>query len=409
VLVNELCREAWRLPPLSREETGPCGDFPRLSDEEKRQLWREYRAGSAPRVPVTLGINNRVLLQSPSLNRDGLTYRAMFTDPEAMLIAELRTQYLIRARHATFYDADTAMPDVWRVGAHYQNVSEAAFFGCPLQFREGEVPDTVPIYAGPRKRAVFDVDIDHPTEKGFFAEGLRMTHLMEQAARGATFLGRPIAVQPFLPLFSDGPLTVAMNIRGPEILTDLVDDPAYAAELFAFITAAAIRRNRAVRAYWGLDEKPDDAVLFADDSISLLGTDQYRSLVLPSHRTWYDSLDPLHAKKRSIHLCGDAQRHFRLIHEELGVTSFDTGFPIDFARLRDELGPNVEVTGGVEVATLLSRSAEAVYQRAQAILSSGILHGGRFVLREANNLPPGTPWANLAAMYRAAFDFGNLR
>ena len=32
--------------------------------------------------------------------------------------------------------------------------------------------------------------------------------------------------------------------------------------------------------------------------------------------------------------------------------------------------------------------------------------GGRFILREANNLPPCCPEANLAAMYQACLDFG---
>ena len=404
--MKELARDSWLLPPLRRDELGPYGDFPVLADAEKRKVWREYRAGMPRRVPVTLGINNRVLLQSPLQNTDCLTYRDVFSDPTAIIVAQLRTDYLTRMRHALFHDGDSSLPDEWRVSAHYQNVAGAAFFGCPLQFREGEVPDTIPAYAGPRKRAVFDVDIHHPAEEGFFAEGLHMTHRMEDVAKGITFFGRPVIIEPYLPLFSDGPLTVAMNIRGPEILTDIFDDPGYAAELFDFIVTAAHARNRSLRAYWGSAAMPDEVVAFADDSIALLGTECYRSAVLPWHRKWYEALDPDHTKRRSIHLCGDAQRHFPVIREELGVSSFDTGLPVDFARLREELGPDVEILGGVEVATLLNGNPQAVYQRARSILQSGILRGGRFILREGNNLPPGTPNENLAAMYAAAFSFG---
>lgn len=403
---RELSKDTWVLPPLRRDERGPRGGFPDPSDTEKRDVWNAYRAGSPRRAPVTLGINNRVVLQSSALNREGLSYQEVFTDPQAMLTAQLRTDYLVRMRHALFSDADVALPDSWKVTAHYQNVAEAAFFRCPLQFRDGEVPDTAPAYGGERKRAVFDIDIGRPLEEGFFAEGLRMTHRMEQAARGLTFFGRPIVVEPYLPLSSDGPLTVAMNLRGPEILTDLIDDPGYAAELFDLIVSAALVRNRSLHAYWGIEDGSDDGVAFADDSISLLSTELYRSAVLPWHRKWYTALDPDATRNRNIHLCGDAQRHFRLIRDELGVTSFDTGFPMDFARVREELGPKVEVLGGVPVATLLNGSPEAVYQRARSILQSGILQGGRFILREANNLPPGTPWPNLAAMYAAALEFG---
>jgi len=33
------------------------------------------------------------------------------------------------------------------------------------------------------------------------------------------------------------------------------------------------------------------------------------------------------------------------------------------------------------------------------ILSSGVMEGGKFILKEANNLAPRTPMANLQAMY----------
>jgi len=47
-------------------------------------------------------------------------------------------------------------------------------------------------------------------------------------------------------------------------------------------------------------------------------------------------------------------------------------------------------------------------QRAEVrrILASGIMRGGRFVLREGNNLPPGVPVENVAAMYETAKEYG---
>jgi uroporphyrinogen-III decarboxylase len=40
------------------------------------------------------------------------------------------------------------------------------------------------------------------------------------------------------------------------------------------------------------------------------------------------------------------------------------------------------------------------------ILESGIAEGGRFILREANNLSPRTPVENVAAMYEAGTKYG---
>mgnify|MGYP005871400093 FL=1 len=48
----------------------------------------------------------------------------------------------------------------------------------------------------------------------------------------------------------------------------------------------------------------------------------------------------------------------------------------------------------------------AVRAEARRILQSGVMDGGKFVLREGNNLAPFTPVANVAAMYAACKEFG---
>jgi len=273
-----------------------------------------------------------------------------------------------------------------------------------VHFHDRDVPDTRPILNDDNKRAIFDIDIDRPLERGFFRDKIELCQGMRELAHGKTFFGRPVSVEPYTALGTDGPLTVAMNLRGPAILTDLIRDPEYAHQLFDFLVAAAVKRHHAFRAYWGLPEPQE--VCMADDSITMLGPKQYHQLLLPYHRKWYDGVDPQRSAKRAMHLCGDATRHFKAIRDECGVTSFDTGFPVDFAGLRRGLGPDIEILGGVEVPTLLRGTPQQVYERAREILQSGITEGRRFVLRDANNLAPDVPWANLAAMYKAAFDFG---
>jgi uroporphyrinogen-III decarboxylase len=131
---------------------------------------------------------------------------------------------------------------------------------------------------------------------------------------------------------------------------------------------------------------PQEGFGSADDAIELLSSEQYREFVLPLHRRLYDQFGA--PGNRGIHLCGDAQRHFTTIHEELGVVSFDTGFPIDFAQLRRDLGPDVLISGGPRVTLFLEDSPEPVIAETERILRSGILTGGRFILQEANNLAP---------------------
>jgi len=83
----------------------------------------------------------------------------------------------------------------------------------------------------------------------------------------------------------------------------------------------------------------------------MLSADQYREFVLPYHKRLADELAC--GKIASMHLCGDATRHFPLIEEELGCLSFfDTGFRMDLSWLRQTLGEKAFIHGGVHVGIL---------------------------------------------------------
>lgn len=372
-----------------------------VSNAEKESVWQSFHAGQPRRVPVELGTNPRIWLLDPRLNAQGIAFERYFTDPATMI--EVQLQYnLHRVRAINPYcDSPVGLPDRWTVYVDTQNVYEAAFFGAEIVYREAQVPDTLPPCAGDRKGAALDVDITVPLSRGFFRRALDFYARMAELTSGMTFMDRPVTVTPYFPGGTDGPVTVAMNLRGPEFMSDLLLDPDYAGRLMALIVDAAIERVRAFRRYWGKEEEGGG---LADDSIQLIGTSLYRERVLPHHRRYLDALQP--GKRRGIHLCGDSTRHFKTIRDELNVYEFDTGYPVDFAWLRQELGPEVLIHGGVEAETLRYGSPEAVYERAKNILLSGIKEGGRFILREGNNLPPGVPEENLAAMYQACLDHG---
>ncbi|MHB1294081.1 MAG: uroporphyrinogen decarboxylase family protein [Anaerolineae bacterium] len=374
---------------------------PIVSNADKAALWKTFRAGSPCRAPVEIATTPRIWLLNGRLNEEGISFERYFTDPATMLKVQL-AYGLHRAQVINRYCDDPAgLPERWTVSVDRQNVFEAAFFGAPVCYREGQVPDTQPPLVGANREAFAKVDVTRPLSRGFFSEALALYERLVELAERTTFLDRPVDVTPYFPAVTDGPLTVGMNLRGPELLTDLVLDPDYTDRLFEAITEAAIARAQAFRAYWG---KPQEGGGLADDSIQLISTAMYRERVLPFHRRYLEAVRP--GVRRSIHLCGDATRHFRTIRDELNVWEFDTGFPVNFAALRRELGPEVLIHGGVEVALLLHGTPEQVYRRATAILTSGIREGGRFILREANNLPPCVPEENLAAMYQAALDQG---
>ncbi len=177
------------------------------------------------------------------------------------------------------------------------------------------------------------------------------------------------------------------------------DDPEYARALLDFVTEGTIARIHAHRRLFGLNEVAPD-LFFSDDAIQLISSEMLAEFLLPVYRKLKAALTT--ADRIKIHLCGDATRHFKMLKEELGVYDFETGYPVDFGWLRQELGPEVTIHGGPSAIMLQQASAGEIRAETERILNSGIFYGGRFVLREGNNLAPGTPRANLEAMYETA-------
>jgi len=397
----DLFDSRWKLDELVPSDFGPY-DPPRLSDAEKDRVWKAYWDRKPVRVPMLLATNSRVAVLDRRIDATGLTFQEIFNDAVAMLRSQLLWKYLCRKRYHRFCDWPTGPENPWQADVSFQNTHDAVFFGCPVHFRPGEVPDTTPILTDDNKRSVFDIDISDPLRRAPYSTTCEYYEIMTDYVKDKTFFGSPIRIN--APQFNgtDGPLTIAMDVRGPDVLLDMADDPDYADQLFRFIVDMALNRRKAFARRYNLTL---EGGWMADDSIALISTEQYRQTLLAHHRYFYEAVGSKPGQ-RGIHLCGDATRHFPTLHRELGVASFDTGFPVDFAGLRKTLGPEVEIQGGVEVGLLVAGKPEQVYERSRQILTSGITDGGRFVFREGNNLPPNVPWSNLAAMYRAGFDFG---
>jgi hypothetical protein len=292
----------------------------------------------------------------------------------------------------------------WEIYVLFGNVIEEAWFGAEVIYPEGQLSATVPPYAGERKWNVFERGTPQPFD-GIMGEVRRFQEYFVERAANYEHRGRPIKILDPTPLGTDGPLTIANGLRGPQIFEDMLQDEPYFHALMSFITEATIQRVKAWRAYCNLEHRPECGGL-ADDAVQFLSANSYREYVLPYHRRFLQAL--YGAGPHSMHLCGNVQRHLPTLVKELNVKSFDTGYPIRFETLRDEVGEDVEIRGGVRVNELLYGNPQEVRRIAQQILTSGIRRGGRFILQEANNLPPCVPLENLAAMYTAVKESGRF-
>ncbi len=384
-------------------------------NEEAKAVWEAYLAGHPIRVPVLLGTSPRYYLYDEAINPKGkITFQDYSENALVMMDVQLRAAEERAYTVALCCDDQAGPPEYYTVGVDLLRYFDAAFFGASIEYRDGQMPDTVPPLAGDHKFLLFDRGLPDPLMGGIFAHA---HHLHEAMARriqaGFTYHGKPVRLAPF-GTGHDGPLTVATSLRGQELYLDFYNDPNYVRQLLDFIVQGTVSRIKAHLRFFGLPENSDawgcpdlarpDRIEFADDAVQMISTVMLREFVLPAHKKLKQQLTT--AERIGIHLCGDASRHFKLLRDELGTYSFDTGFPIDFAWVRQELGPQVQILGGPRVPLLLSGTPDEVAAETGRILKSGIMEGGRFILRDGNALAPGTPLANLAALYQAAKDFG---
>lgn len=372
-------------------------------NKEAQAVWEAFYTGRPTRPPVYLGTNTQFFIFNDDLNPgEAITFEAYSTDAPTMLEFQLRAQ-VWRAEHiAPYCDDPIGLPETFTVKVDLQNYDEAAYFGAPVVFLPHQVPDTRPIFNGDRKHAFLDTGLPDPLTGGWYAKAHELyEQIAETLHRSPTYLGRPIRHDPF-GLWTCGPLTLAVQLRGPELLTDFYEDPAYVQTLLDFIVEGTIQRIQAHLRFFGLPVPAPD-LFFADDAIQLISTRMLKTFLLPAYRKLKAALTT--ADRVKVHLCGDATRHFKTLRDELGAYEFETGFPVDFGWLRQELGPEVTIQGGPNVILLRDGSPDEVRAETERILHSGICQGGRFILREGNNLAPHTPAANLAAFYETARQF----
>lgn len=294
----------------------------------------------------------------------------------------------------------------WPVYVDFQNVYEAAWLGCELKYYSDQVPDTFPMLNDTKKRLLFDKGAPDPFTGGLMQRNWQFyEYFKRKQEEGWTMYDRPIGSVTPCALGTDGPMTICCNVRGAtEFLIDLMEDTEYALQLLEFVTTAIITRLTAYRRHLDFPEKANPWN-FADDSIELISTTMYRELILPFHKRLVAGLaEP--GTPISIHLCGDVQRHLVFLRDNLNIRSFDTGFPIHLGQARRDLGPEIELLGGPDVPLLRYGTGEEARAETARILQSGVTDGGKFVLREGNNLAPGTPLENIWAMYETAKEFG---
>ncbi|OPZ27609.1 MAG: methylcobalamin:coenzyme M methyltransferase [Lentisphaerae bacterium ADurb.BinA184] len=383
-------------------------DYVYPNNEEKRRLLELRQEGRAPRVLCGWAGNSRIVVLDPALNPEGFSYEQMLNDPTVPPIVQSRFQEYWHTTIAETCDRMAELPAEWEFSVEYHNVYDAAYFGVPVQFTPNQVPGTPHGYLRLDDLDAFMAqDIGHPLDNPYVKRQLAFREEIVEAARDFSYLGRKGRVAPFT-LGFDGPLTAAFMLFGEEIFMLMATEPEKARSLFLFITEACIIRNQALRERAGQPAVKPWGDL-ADDAIAMVSTEMLENLVLPAHELWFSRMTATTPadRRRGFHCCGDGTRHFKTMANRLGISHFDTGFPVDHGALRRELGPEIAISGGPHIGLFTGGTPAQLFNETRRILLSGVKRGRKFGLREGNNLPPCVPLENLKASYQACIEHGS--
>lgn len=385
-------------------------DFER-HNEECRRIWDAYHRRAPIRVPITAVGSIRNLFQNPDINTTGYTFADFFQNPQVQI--ECQLAYQKWCRYNLLCDNEMGPPkNGWQINVDFQNSYEAGWMGCPIHASGNDVPDTVELLKEDKCK-LYRLPEPDPLRGGLLGRAMEFFEYMQEQCPKMEFEGLPVLPPATIPgEGTDGPFDLAYKLRGAaEVCLDMYEDPNYYHDLMSFITGNIIRRIKAIRQWrWARNpDAPDKGKLkgawgFADDAIAMISTRDYEQFVFPYHKRLADEFSD--GSPMWVHLCGDATRHFKFLRDRLNVRSFDTGFPVDFGKMRRELGPDVQISGGPTIMLLKDGKPDQIRKEVKRICESGIMEGGRFILREANNLAPCTPVENIEALYEAGKAYG---
>jgi uroporphyrinogen decarboxylase len=171
---------------------------------------------------------------------------------------------------------------------------------------------------------------------------------------------------------------------------------------------AAERRFRLVMA---MDEKPDFLCVGGSGTLIFQTVDIFRQLAFPAVKRAID-LATAAGMPTQIHSCGPEKALVRIMAEETDLTVID---PLEvppmgdcrLADLKRLYGHKITLKGNLHTTEVMLRGSvkDVIAASKQAIDDAAA--GGRFILHEANNLPPRCPEANLRAMYECCLEHGN--
>ncbi len=258
-------------------------------------------------------------------------------------------------------------------------VRETADCGAELEYYDKAPPRARNLILGDKSALA---GLQRPDPLG----GGRMTDRVEACALFREQVGGEVPILGWV----EGPMAEAVDLRGmSQLMMDLYDDPAWVEEVFDWVTELEIAFARAQI------EAGADFIGVGDAAASLVSAEIYRNLILPREQRIVAAIREAGAFTR-LHICGNTT-HLLPYLGETGAEIVELDHPCDITHARELIGPRTILMGNFDPVSELYSAAPEVVRR--ACERSHRVMGDPYILAAGCEVPPGTPRANLEAMF----------
>lgn len=308
-----------------------------------------------PLMPITMMFAARQI---------GAKYSRYALDYRVMAEAQLYTAAKFGFDHVSAISETREAPDC---GAYVQYFEDQPYV----------IDETHALLAD--KAALKDLPLPDPLGGGHMTDRIRAVARMRQ------HVGQERIVEGWV----EGPCGASADLRGINaLMLDFYDDPSFVHELFALVTALALRFARE-QIMAGAD-----LIGIGDPAASLVGPRIYREFVWPYEKKLVDGVHAAGARVR-LHICGNTRRILGLIGR-LGCDLVDVDAVVPVAEARAAMGPEPVLLGGVDPVRILQQGTRQ--EVLAAVAESHRQAGSRYILGAGCEITRDTPEENLRAL-----------
>lgn len=284
-------------------------------------------------------------------------------------------------------------------------ILNASLFGGEVRYHSNSTPVLEPVIVEPESVTAVAKRIDAISDEGLLHEG----RLHPEYWEGARLLEERTGRAQRAPATggTKGLATLCGQLCGvTNFLMWLATNPEEMAELTALVGRTMKRYIRASRAFDAAEDL--DGLGFASDLTGLMSPETYAEFCAPHERDLYETFAPRGG--RYYHADSNLRNHIGIL-AEIGVTTVNIGPMLSVSHILN-VAPKMRIDGQVPPTQVLWRGSPDLVVDAVRCDIAEIKAAGADLSQlrvcTAGSINPGTPLANIRAMYWAAQTFGRF-